>query len=100
MDNVIPINHSLYSVDQFINQEHVSVEDQSIADLATHPGWNYLKKLIEGEIERLRDVEMAEGESVEEYGFKCIASAMCRNKLQWIVSTIELTHKAVYESGE
>lgn len=97
METAIPITHSFTEAIEFIEESPITPVERAITDLATSPGWEQLEREIQFEIKRLDDVKY-DGESVEQYGFKCLAASLCKSKLEWIINRVRGTESAVRES--
>lgn len=97
-ETAVPIAHSIYEGVEFISDAAISPSEKAICDLALTPGFELLEKEIKAEIARLKEVEYTEGETVEQYGFKCLASSLCVSKLEWIINRVRATESAVRES--
>lgn len=97
LETAIPISHAqLSGIFEEVKKNPEYNPDKTIADLASHEGWLELEKLIKTEIDRLTAPEWA-GETVEEYGFKCLASSLAKSKLLWITEMVNATAKSVRE---
>lgn len=100
METAIPINHSFVEAENFINPpEGSAAQDAAVAELAEHPGWKVLEKQIQSEINRLDSTRKFDGESVQEYGFRRMASEMVVDHLKWVLSHVGTTARAVIEGS-
>lgn len=99
METAIPINHSMdLSIDYVGAPPVENRADKAVAQLANEPGWAVLEGEINAEIERLKNYQYTEGDSVESYGFKALAASLCVSKLVWIKTRVRETERSIRES--
>lgn len=96
-DTAIPLDHSFLPAIEFVNEKTVTKVDESVAELALHPGFIELERVVNEEIARLKAAEY-QGEPIEQYGFQCLASSLCIKKLEWVLEHVRSTESAVRES--
>lgn len=75
---------------------------KKLANLQTEPGWEELKKIIENQIVRLKELSEAveSGMTVEEVGFRFLASRVAISYLENIISLVENSAKNVRQREE
>lgn len=98
METAIPVQHSFIDAENFVNPPKGSADqDSAIAELAEQPGWKILEKQIESEIKRLEETRRFNNESVQEYGFRRMASDMVIDHLKWVLKHVGTTARTVIE---
>lgn len=76
------------------------IEERKLAALAEYPGWEILKGRIETSIQNLRELAEvdAPGITMEEVGYKFMASRVAMAKLQEIINIVEMN--AAYQRNK
>jgi hypothetical protein len=98
IETAIPVQHSFIEAENFVNPPKGSADqDLAISELSEQPGWIILEKQIESEINRLEETRKFDNESVQEYGFRRMASEMVVDHLKWVLNHVRSTARTVIE---
>lgn len=91
MDSIEPNAIDYLAVASLPKQE-LTVQDyqqRDLAHLVESAGWKVLKEYIEGQLKLLDSINVGQGETVSQVGFKYLASKVARVQLESIISYVE-----------
>ncbi len=69
-------------------------DDYDLIRLGDYPEWETFKKVVNGQIQTLGNVEIMEGESVEMYGFRVLAARTTISFLKSLIAMPETVSQA------